>query len=432
MDGINALLQARADARASMTALLDTAQAENGRALTEEEDSDYVRLEASLSATQRDIGRRQLLQEGERTAPAVAVLDRGEVAEAQVPTFDDLGTHLLAISQAEITHGRGMDPRLVAISGASEGVGADGGFLLDSGETGELMRTVHETGVLVSKCQQRPITNNTNRIKIRAFDETSRANGSRMGGVQAYWDGEGDSSTGSKPTFRVLELEARKLTGLYYATEELLQDAPALAADVRAWFAEEFGFKLDDAIINGKGGNQPTGILKSGGPLVTIDKETAQPASTLVAANVEKMFARMWAKSWPRSEWFINQNVWPQIFQLAHVIGTAGIPMYMRAGGLQNSPFGELLGRPITPIEQCSSLGTLGDIILGDLHEYILAQKGGLQAATSIHIKFIEGETAFRFIIRVDGKPRWRKVLIPFKGGASNSVSPFVTLAARA
>ena len=70
---------------------------------------------------------------------------------------------------------------------------------------------------------------------------------------------------------------------------------------------------------------------------------------------------------------------------------------------------------------------TSGDIILADLSQYIMIDKGGLQSASSIHFKFTTDETAFRFVFRVDGQPWWSTALIPFKG-SSNTLSPFVVL----
>ena len=41
-------------------------------------------------------------------------------------------------------------------------------------------------------------------------------------------------------------------------------------------FAEEFGFKIDDVILNGTGSGQPLGILNSPA-LVTVEKKTGRP-----------------------------------------------------------------------------------------------------------------------------------------------------------
>ena len=88
-----------------------------------------------------------------------------------------------------------------------------------------------------------------------------------------------------------------------------------------------------------------------------------------------------------------------------------------------------MFGRPIVPLEQCSSLGAVGDIILGDMSQYLLIDKGGINSASSIHVRFLYDESVFRFIYRVDGQPIWNKPITPYKG--SNTLSPFVTLAAR-
>lgn len=111
------------------------------------------------------------------------------------------------------------------------------------------------------------------------------------------------------------------------------------------------------------------------------------------------------------------------------MIGTSGVPLFIPPGGLSGAPFGTLLNRPITPIEQCQSVGATGDIIFADLDQYLTLDKGGIEAATSIHVRFLQDETAFRFVLRVDGHPRWRAALTPANG--INTVSPFIALEAR-
>jgi len=81
------------------------------------------------------------------------------------------------------------------------------------------------------------------------------------------------------------------------------------------------------------------------------------------------------------------------------------------------------------PLEQCSAAGEVGDIILADMSQYLLIDKGGINAASSIHVRFLYDENVYRFIYRVDGQPIWNKPLQAYKGSAS--VSPFVALASR-
>jgi HK97 family phage major capsid protein len=128
--------------------------------------------------------------------------------------------------------------------------------------------------------------------------------------------------------------------------------------------------------------------------------------------------------------WLVNQDTLPQLYTMSLSVGTGGAPIFMPAGGLSQSPYNTILGRPVLPIEQCATLGTVGDIIFADLGGYILAEKGGLQSDMSIHVKFDTDESTFRFVMRIDGQPERATPLTPYKG--SNTTSHFVTLQTRA
>ena len=381
-----------------------------------------------------------------RTQETTARLDQSQRAplkpnpQGNLPTpqekkdsFLTFGEQLAAVMRAG-SPSPYIDPRLRtnvrgAATGMSEGVPSDGGFLVQQEFTADVLKRAYETGQVASRCRRIPIGDNANGLKINGVAETSRATGSRWGGVRAYWIGEADEKKLSAPKFQQIELNLKKLIGLCYATDELLQDATALESVIRQAFAEEFGFMLDDACVNGIGGGQPLGILASPS-LVTVTKETGQNAKTIVYENIVNMWSRLWARSRPNAVWFINQDVEPQLFSMGITIGTGGAPAYLPPGGLSGQPYGTLFGRPVIAIEQCQTLGSAGDVILADFSEYILIDKGGMQSASSIHVRFVYDESIFRFVYRVDGQPTWKNVLTPYKG--SNSLSPFVTLAARA
>lgn len=397
----------------------------------------HSEITARLAALGPQLEEMDRLREMERQAPAVQEIYRGSEAddeddEPDLPApFGSLGEQLQSVRSSTLQGAR-VDSRLLEIqaaTGASEGVQSDGGFLVQHDFSSELLRLVHETGVLAGRTDRTPISGNANGLKINAVDETSRADGSRQGGIQAYWVAEAGAPTKTKPKFRRMELELQKLAGLFYSTDELLMDAAALQSEVAGWFREEFGFKLDDAIIRGTGAGQPLGILGHAGT-VSVGKKGGQEAATILKENIEQMYARMWPRSIPRAEWFINQDCWPALFQLSQVVGVGGVPVFLPPGGLSAAPFGMILGRPVTPIEQCETLGTVGDIIFADFSQYKMIEKGGIAAASSIHVKFEEDETAFRFILRTDGQPKRNAPLTPYKG--TKTQSSFITLATRA
>jgi HK97 family phage major capsid protein len=103
----------------------------------------------------------------------------------------------------------------------------------------------------------------------------------------------------------------------------------------------------------------------------------------------------------------------------------------MPANGVSGAPYGTLFGRPVLEIEQTATLGTVGDVVLADLSQYLMIEKGGMESASSIHVKFTTDETAFRFVMRVDGQPAWNQYLTP-ASGSTNYLSPFIALATRA
>jgi len=370
------------------------------------------------------------------SATPLTVVDNAKISpgsdRAGKDTFLSLGENLVAIMRAGIPGGA-IDPRLRNIQAAATGLGetipSDGGFLLQPDYANDILQDVFETGILASKCRRIQISGKANSIKINGIDEKSRVS-SRYGGIISYWLDEAGTKVPTKPKFRQIELVLKKMIGLCYSTEELLEDAVALEGIIKEGFRAEFGFRVDDSIINGTGAGMPLGILPSGA-LVTVSKEGAQAATTLMTENVVKMRSRLFATSRVNSVWLINQDVEPQLHTLHLDVGTGGIPVYMPAGGLSGLPYDTLYGRPVLPIEQCATLGTVGDIILADFtNGYILAEKGGVKTDVSIHVAFLNDESIFRFVIRVDGQPVRSTPLIPYKG-AANTQSHFIALESR-
>lgn len=430
MNRLLELKQKRAAAFDKADAILKRAQAENNRSLTEAEIADIKAAKDEMATLKAQIEAEESVIEmrGEMGQPGarISVHDNREDKP-----FASLGEMLQCVRVAAVTPSA-IDPRLnprAAALGLNEKVGAEGGFLVGTDVSKDLLEEMHESEVLAPLCDQVPISNDSNSIKINGVDETSRANGSRFGGVQAYWADEAGTATATKPKFRKITMTLNKLLAFYYATDEELADASVLAALAQRAFAEEMSFKKDDAIIRGAGAGQPLGILNSP-VLVTVAKEAGQLAATVMFENLAKMYARMPARSKRRASWFIHDDVMPQLQTMTIAAGASNVPVYLPPSGASQAPYGTIFGRPVVPIEQCESVGTVGDIILADFSQYKLATKGGLQQASSIHVQFLTGEQVFRFTYRVDGQPARSAAMTPFKGTATQS--PFVVLATRA
>lgn len=424
---MNYILQLQQDRETAVKAARAISETAKGRAWTAEEQAAFDGLEATANGLTATLDREQRMGNLSNIHT-----DRRGATEvhnnAEDAPFESLGEFLLCV-RAVPTTGK-IDARLHkrAALGANETVGSDGAFLVGKDVAPDILQELHDVGMIAPLCKEIPISNNSNGITMNGVDETSRANGSRWGGVQAYWTNEAQAMTASRPKFRPISLKLEKLTALFYATDEELADAAALGSIAQTAFAEEMAFKLDDAIIGGVGGGQPLGVLNAGGK-VKINKESGQAAATFVYENAVNMYARCLARSRSKASWYINQELERQLPLMNLSVGTGGAAVFIPAGGAAALPYSTLFGRPIVTIEQCSALGTEGDVILADWSQYLLATKGGMQQAQSIHVAFLTNETAFRFVYRADGQPLRASPLTPFKG--ASTLSSFVTLETR-
>lgn len=309
-----------------------------------------------------------------------------------------------------------------AALGSNEAVPSQGEFLLEPTITRDLIKPVHEDGIFSTKVRKLPVGPNSNSGWIPGVDETSRATGSRWGGVRGYHAAEAASLTASQPKFRKINWELHKTTILQYATDELLNDAPMLSAIINQSSAEELNFMVNDDLLNGIGGDRPVGVLQSNA-LISVSRAAT---SAISHADILSMWQRLHPRFRAGAEWYINSEAEPQLDALTFTSGTTGIlSPYVRydANGVMN-----VKGRPVNVTEFNPALGTLGDILLANFDDYLMWEKGAIEAAMSIHVQFLTDQTAFRFIARYDGQTALASPITPYKG--TNTQSPFVALLA--
>ena len=317
---------------------------------------------------------------------------------------------------------------LKAAGTMEEGVPSQGGYLVPVQFGEMLFQAALEESIVRPRARYQPMA--SNRIEINAdVDKNHAAN--FFGGVQIYRSGESGQMTASNPTYERIALTLHKVTGLVHVTNELIDDSPmAVEADVSRKFSQSIAFVMDDDFLNGTGANQPLGVINASNPaLITVGAVSGQGANTVIAENLRDMWSRMYARGKRTAIWLANDDVFPQLFGMVLTVGTAGVPVWMPAGGISNAPYETLMGRPLLYTEKCQALGTAGDIALVDLGAYLVAGKGNSNApnvATSIHLRFDYDEQSFRFTMRYDGQPLWTSPLTPKY--STVTVSPFLVL----
>ena len=406
----------------------------NGGIEMEKEETPQVDVAAIAKAAAEEAVkayRKQL--EAEPAVKSAGVLVEGPVVvthdEADNP-FTSLAEQARAVKSAAAGYKADSRLRRLALkapTGASEGTPSTGGFMVDPTLSPDIMKPLHEEGPFTKLARKMPVGGNSNYGWINGVDETSRADGSRWGGIRGYRLAEGADKTASKPSFRRINWELKKYAVLVYATDELLADASLFSTIVRQGSGEELMFMANDDILNGAGTGGPAGILNSGA-LVAVAKETGQAADTIVTENLNRMWSRMHPRSKAKAAWYVNTDVMTQLDDLV-LNSAAGYlePRFIRYGadGVMT-----MRGKPVYETEFNASVGTVGDVVLADMSEYLFWEKGGVQAAVSIHVNFVGDETVFRFVYRCDGQTSMASPLTPYKG-TGNTLSSFVALASR-
>lgn len=304
-------------------------------------------------------------------------------------------------------------------------VPADGGFLIPEYLRSEMLRISLEKAVVRSRARVIPMETLT--LPFPMIDSTSNAS-NIYGGVAAYWTEEAGTLTDSSPTFGRVKLEAKKLTAYSEVPNELFADSLiSLEMLINEIFPEALAWFEDVAFISGSGVGEPLGFLNSPA-MVSVTKESGQAADTIVWENLVKMYARMLPSSLNNAVWIANLDTFPELATMSLSIGTGGSAIWL-TDGVSGPPM-RILGRPVLFTEKMPTLGDAGDIVLADMSHYLIGDRQAIQADTSPHYRFQTDMTSMRFISRLDGRPWLQSAITPQTG--SNTLSPFVQLAARA
>ena len=304
---------------------------------------------------------------------------------------------------------------------------AAGGFLVPEVLRSELLRLALESAVVRPRARVIPM--DSARVPFPAIDASSHAS-SVFGGITANWVEEGGTLSETEAKFGRVVLQASKLATHCDVPNELLTDSiVSFAALIEQLLPEAIAWYEDTAFLTGNGAGQPLGVLNSAA-LISVTKETGQPADTVVWENIVKMYSRMLPGSLGRAVWIANNDVFPELATMALSVGTGGSAIWLNNGVA--GPPATILGRPLILTEKVPTLGGAGsgkDLSFIDLGYYLIGDRQQMRAESSIHAKFTTDLTTYRVIERVDGRGWLLSALTP--ANSTNTLSPFVTLGER-
>jgi HK97 family phage major capsid protein len=149
--------------------------------------------------------------------------------------------------------------------------------------------------------------------------------------------------------------------------------------------------------IDGDGTDEPLGAFHPNNPsLLVVARETAD---TVTINDLFNMYAQHIIG--PQSAWFIHPSALPSFMKLS----LSGNTLVTWMTNLQNKPQMQLLGLPIVMTPLVNVLGDQGDVCLGNGAFYAMALRQALTIQSSIHYRFRNDLTAYRFFMRAGGVP---------------------------
>lgn len=308
------------------------------------------------------------------------------------------------------------------ISASDAATGAE--YLLPLQQEESIFQVPVEVGGIFSSARRFAVRGRT--LRIPYLVQTDGTVNRPMAGIaDVTIVGEAASKTEFEPKFLQRLLTVYKYAGYTEIADETLSDDMTgdLAPTVQNVIGGQIVNKInEDITIDGNGSSQPLGAFNAANSSIYV--QTRKSANSFKIEDVFNMYARHVLG--PASSWYIHPSVVPQLMNLS----LSGTTLVTFVTGLNGRPQMQLLGLPIVVTPLMAVLGTQADVALGNGAFYAMALRQALTVESSIHYRFRNDITAYRFFARAGGIP------IPdgtYSYKAVNSVkqyavSPFVVL----
>jgi HK97 family phage major capsid protein len=370
----------RAKLWATMEGFLDTHRSEKG-VLSVDDDTTYNNMEKELNDLTNEIKRmeRRDAIEAELKKPIGIPLTEKPMkpgvdekqGRASNAYKEDFGLHL---------RGKKMLHNVL-----SEGVDANGGYLVPEEFERQIVEALKEENVMRKLCK---VITTANERKIPVAGTHS----------VAAWTAENAPYTESNPTFDQKTIDAYKLTDLIKVSVELLDDSAfPLEPYIAKEFASAFGVAEETAFCVGTGSGQPTGLFTANGGAVGI---TAAGATAVTADEVISLIYALKAPYRKNAKFLMNDSTVAALRKLKD-----GNGQYLWQPSIMAGQPDKLLGYDIytSPYVPVMAAGAYA-IAYGDFMNYWIADRTGRTVQRLNELYSTNGQVGFVATERVDGK----------------------------
>lgn len=247
-----------------------------------------------------------------------------------------------------------------------------------------------------------------------------------FGGMYFTLDPEAGTIANRQPEFAMMELRARKLSGLTVSSNELRSDAPQIEQELMQLFAEGLAASKQYLFLRHNGVGGPLGALSSANPS-RLTHTRKSSGNDIEIQDVTGLMSKMVPSLAGNAVFVVHPYAVDNLMQLSLV--TNGDPAFTPASnGTPGSPLlGSLVGKAVYADEFAALPGTTGDIAYVAPRAYAVGTRQGILIAGSEHVRFDSDQYTWRVTTRIDGQPRLQST-IKLADGSNSEVSPFVVL----
>jgi HK97 family phage major capsid protein len=305
------------------------------------------------------------------------------------------------------------------------GNASGGEFLLPLQQVASVFAVDNTVGGIYETALRFPVAGRTLRIPHAVQTNATGRDRPMAGIANVSIVGEAAEKPEREITFAQRLLTVYKWAAYTEVGDEVLADdfTGDLAPTMQSLIGGQVVNAINESVtIDGTGAAQPLGAFHANNTSrILVNRQTL---NKFTVTDVFRMYSQHMVG--PASRWYIHPNVLPEFMGLT----LNGTTLVTQLTNLQGAPQMQVLGIPVVVTPLVSLLGTTGDVCLGNGAFYALAVRQALTVESSIHYKFRNDVTAYRFFARAGGLP------IPdgtysYKATAGTKafpVSPFVVL----
>ena len=294
----------------------------------------------------------------------------------------------------------------------SQGVGAEGGFLVPDVFSSELLTVSPDEAIIRPRARVfgGGSGENFGELHIPALQYSGN---NMYAGAQVTWIDEGAIKPETDVEFKRVTLHPFEVAAHVEVTDRLIANAPMIQQVVSTQLRGALIDAEENAFLSGNGVGQPTGIIDHA---ATISVARAGAA----AVDYNDLMNMLESFKGRSGVWIVGRDMLSQLMVLDDPNGN----FVWQPNARDGNP-GTIFGMPVLFSDHSPALGNLGDVVLADLGYYLIGDGMGIAVAASPHPLFTRNRTIIKAWKTVDGSP-WLTGPLP----TSIPTSPFVELLA--